>query len=277
MEESKSVQDAQVPAALVLPAVSNEGPSVPPLTSSKGGVASLITSSTTTVTSSSASSASNSSPQHTKLPEPPPLIAVSNLTSSSFTTTGTPSNSKTDAGSLEKEKPLLVSQRPIVEVEKKPNMPSLVALEGDGISATITDIQKNQSTDSASSQEAPKKSEILSKKLPKVTSTNVGGLGAGKPKAFLAMMATNASSTPKKQARKLDPSSLSGSGGRGQGSKNRSPLSGSSTKKTTAEVVPSRSSNRNIKRPRTYEEEMDEMRTAAKASAAKKAKATSKV
>jgi len=277
MEDSKSEEhSSKESSALLLPLVSNEGRAVPPLTSSTDEAAPVFSSSSATVTSISASYASNSSSQHTKLPEPPPLIAMSSLTSASFLLEAPP-NLNTEAESLEKEKPQLANQKQSLGSEEKPSIPSLITLDSSAASPPATVQQKTPATDSTSSLEAPNKLETLGKKSPKVSSVNVGGLGAGKPKAFLAMMNTASSTTPKKQTKKVDSSGGSGSGGRGQGSKHRSPLSGSSTKKNAAEVVPSRSSNRNIKRPRTYEEEMDDLRAAAKASATKKTKITSKV
>lgn len=97
-----------------------------------------------------------------------------------------------------------------------------------------------------------------------------GGLGAGKPKAFLALMA----SATKKQLTKKSPGAAKASKGPGNRTK-VSPLNPGSSKKAEQQV-PSRSSNRSIKRPRTYDEDMDEL-NAMKPFAMKKAKGTSKV
>ena len=104
-----------------------------------------------------------------------------------------------------------------------------------------------------------------------------GGLGAGKPKAFLAFMT---SATKKQPAKKpLTTPKGGGGGGRGQGNKNKTPLSGGSKKggevKGGEQQTPSRTSNRSIKRPRTYDEDLEDLKTLK--SSTKKAKGTPKV
>ena len=104
------------------------------------------------------------------------------------------------------------------------------------------------------------------------SSNSGGGLGAGKPKAFLALMT---SSAPKKQTKRATNNRAGASGSKGQGTTKTkaSPSSTVNSKKT--EQLPSRTSNRNIKRPRTYDEELDDLK-ALKMSATKKAKGTPK-
>lgn len=100
-----------------------------------------------------------------------------------------------------------------------------------------------------------------------------GGLGAGKPKAFLALMA----SATKKHLTKKSPGAAKASKGQGNRTTTNkmSPLNLGSSKKAE-QPVPSRSSNRSIKRPRTYDEDMDELK-AMKPFTVKKAKGASKV
>lgn len=101
-----------------------------------------------------------------------------------------------------------------------------------------------------------------------------GGIGAGKPKAFLTLMNSSSHTTPKRQPAKKSGSlrgSGGGSGSKGQGTKSKASPSSSSKK---ADVTPSRTSNRSIKRPRTYDEELDDLK-ALKLS--KKAKGVPKV
>ena len=105
-------------------------------------------------------------------------------------------------------------------------------------------------------------------------SPNVG-LGAGKLKAFISILGNAA--TPKKQSTKKA-GGTGGSGSKGQGVRSKPPPLSSSvpSKKAGGDQAPSRSSNRNIKRPRTYDEEMDELKST-KASFTKKGKTSSKV
>ena len=100
-----------------------------------------------------------------------------------------------------------------------------------------------------------------------------GGLGAGKPKSFLTMMGSN-STTKKSSIKKTTTNKPAGSGGRGQVNKGKpSPLSSTHPKK--GEQAPSRSSNRSIKRPRTYDEELDGIKMM-KMMVSKKTKGTAK-
>ncbi len=105
-----------------------------------------------------------------------------------------------------------------------------------------------------------------------------GGLGSGKPKAFLALM----TSTTKKQVIKKSPQASSlkppntSKGTKGQGSKSKGSPSGSTQLKKGEAVGPSRTSNRSIKRPRTYDEEIDDLK-AVKLPSSKKSKGMPKV
>jgi hypothetical protein len=98
------------------------------------------------------------------------------------------------------------------------------------------------------------------------TKNSTGGLGAGKPKAFLTLM----TSTAKKQPKKTPPSANKASKAQG----NKTLLSSAQPKK--ADPTPSRTSNRSIKRPRTYDEECDDLK-AVKPVPGKKQKGTPKV
>lgn len=182
--------------------------------------------------------------QQAVLPKPPPLINTSSL-SAKLQISSVPSPS-----SLVKD-----SVKGPVDPNVTPTLSS-----GGGISNPSTSAIKLE-VDIGASQKIPPGGPPL----------NVG-LGAGKLKAFMSML--NVSSTPKKQSTKK---TGRGSGGRGQGGRTKpSPLgSGAASKKGGGEQAPSRSSNRNIKRPRTYDEEMDELKTTA--SFSKKAKAAPKV
>ena len=170
------------------------------------------------------------------LPKPPPLISTSNLIAS------VPSSSSSVKDPVEPS-----STQAVNSVGINNQSTSVIKLEGD----------------SNSSQKVPSAGPSLSV-----------GLGAGKLKAFISMLG---GSTPKKQSTKKASGGV-GTGGRGQGGRSKpSPLSsGASSRKVGGDLAPSRSSNRNIKRPRTYDEEMDELKTM-KALFAKKAKAAPKV
>ncbi len=103
-----------------------------------------------------------------------------------------------------------------------------------------------------------------------------GGLGAGKPKSFLALMGN---STPKKQSIKKPANRSGGSGGsKGQGYKNKSSALSQSKKSgdSAPNHTPSRSSNRSIKRPRTYDEELDDLKNLKSLATTKKSKGTGK-
>lgn len=209
--------------------------------------------------------------QHTSLPKPPPLIATSSLTSGN--TPKAYSMSKLHETSV----PSLSS---IVKDPVEPNVTPSLSLVDEASNSPVTE-SRNESTTKVMNTAVfkdPNKSDILQKISPGGPSANIaniGGLGAGKPKSFMSMM--EGTSTPKKQSKKAVGGG--GSGGRGQGSRNKpSPLSsGVTSKKAGGEHAPSRTSNRNIKRPRTYDEEMDELKSVKASSSSKKAKATSKV
>ncbi len=219
------------------------------------------TQSGTTVTSSSAPATTSlpsidskfPSPAYATLSKPPPLISVSSL--------GT-----TD--SIPKAQATVKLKAEPVSPGKEGSMDSLSqAVTAEEKATTLNPKSSSKQADSESSKLEPAKNLVSSP-------ASTGGLGAGKPKAFLAMM-NSAVSTPKKQTKRPAVGG-GGSGGRGQGSKSKSSPLSSSSKKQVVDVVPSRSSNRNIKRPRTYEEEMDEMKATARTSV-KKAKTTSRV
>ena len=278
--EEKGNEDNEVPGNQQ-PLTSTPLMSTPVSSNSEGG---LQTSRSGSVIMSTGSAISeegrSSSPQYTKLPKPPPLIAMSTLTTTDFIPKAQATvKLKADVGSPGDE-----LKRTSLISEGDSTGKSKVELAAGGPKISVTKVlESTSSLEPAKSEVVAKKSEVVAKKSevvvkksPGSSPAKLGGLGAGKPKAFLAMMSN--ASTPKKQTKKPAAAGGGGSGGRGQGSKSKSsPLSGSASKRPAAEVVPSRTSNRNIKRPRTYEEEMDEMRAAAKASAVKKAKTSSKV
>lgn len=100
-----------------------------------------------------------------------------------------------------------------------------------------------------------------------------GGLGAGKPKAFLALMA---SATKKQPAKKAPPGASKA--GKGQGNKSKPSSSATTPSRKVEQQVPSRTSNRSIKRPRTYDEDLDDLKALkSSSSSSKKAKGTPKV
>lgn len=105
---------------------------------------------------------------------------------------------------------------------------------------------------------------------PSTPKSSTGGLGAGKPKAFLALM----TSSTKKQSKKTPPGAAKAS--KGQGNKNKASPSSSVLLKKPVDQAPSRTSNRSIKRPRTYDEECDDQK-ALKPLLTKKIKGTPKV
>ena len=105
-----------------------------------------------------------------------------------------------------------------------------------------------------------------------VVKNSMGGLGAGKPKAFLTFMTSSA----KKPSKKTPPSAAKAN--RGQGNKNKVSLTSTAPlpKKGDSGPTPSRTSNRSIKRPRTYDEECDDLKVL-KPTPGKKLKGTPKV
>lgn len=101
-------------------------------------------------------------------------------------------------------------------------------------------------------------------------------MGLGKPKAYLTMM-TSKKQTSKKspQGSSLKPPSTA-KATKGQGSKSKGSPSSSAQPKKGETVGPSRTSNRSIKRPRTYDEEVDDLK-AMKPTSSKKSKGMPKV
>eukprot|EP00731_Ephydatia_muelleri_P019900 Em0012g725a len=92
--------------------------------------------------------------------------------------------------------------------------------------------------------------------LPPPHGTPQGGYGAGKPKAFMDLMAEETPAITVTPAKKQSTSAK-------KGSKAQSSATKSKTSPATTEV-PTRSSQRNVKRPRTYDEEIEELELLAK-------------
>lgn len=182
----------------------------------------------------------------TALPKPPPLVAaVSSVPSVTQEANGSTASSSTSGsstiissiGSTKTPQKLKAAEVPQTSTEAKPKeLPTLTSAVGS--------IKSN-------------------------TSGGGGGLGAGKPKAFLALMA---SATKKQLTKKVPPSKAN----KGQKNKSKAPLSTPVLSKKGGENAPSRTSNRSIKRPRTYDEELDDLK-ALKPSSSKKAKGPPKV
>ena len=100
-------------------------------------------------------------------------------------------------------------------------------------------------------------------------------MGAGKPKAFLTLMTSGS----KKQPAKRSPGT---SRAKGQGNKSKSSASAAAASVSTPAKkgeshVASRTSNRSIKRPRTYDEDLDELKAVKASSSSKRAKGNPKV
>lgn len=196
------------------------------------------------------------SAQHsTTFPKPPPLITTVSGTPSTQGAVGTSTNtnSASDPASIP---PIKTSQNPqatetsipqtLGEVKSKTPQVHPMTTDTAGITKSIRNI------------------------LSGVGNRSGEGLGAGKPKAFLAMMA----SITKKQPTKRAPGNSKAT--KGQGTKKGSPSSLAAHSKKGDQQAPSRTSNRSIKRPRTYDEDLDDLKML-KQPLSKKAKGTPKV
>lgn len=161
---------------------------------------------------------------------------------------------------------------PLISVSNVPSMTQRLAATGIKSSPSLTLLGKlTQKVESATSQAPGFKVAQVAPGLaaPSGVKNSGGGLGAGKPKAFLALM----TSTAKKQLKKAPPGATKTS--KGPGNKSKSSLLSSALSRK-GDPAPSRTSNRSIKRPRTYDEECDELK-AMKPVPGKKLKGTLKV